>query len=203
MLESEAMRHRPTATRERGADPVFDDAIAAQVTPLRDREGAREVPAGALLRAIPAWLGLTWVGCYLVGPTLLALGTSDDFGVLTTGILTAPAYAATTLTTAVGAAVAKPRLRLHRRGFEPVAWAAAGWLAVWAVVHNTSAYLEAFARMQGDVLLGFLLLNLMEAGLVGAVLGTLTRSRFKAFSMGAAFQGMQLALGLLILAAIP
>jgi len=182
--------------------PPVAVGIEVPVHALRDREGAREVPAGALLKAIPAWLGLTWMTCYVAGPLLLAMLTSDNGNVLVTGILTAPAFFATALTTAVAAAVASPRLRMGKGGFEPVAWAAAGWLTVWALVHNSSMFLEPFAQMPFDVLGGFLLLNLLEAGLIGAMLGTLTRSRFKAFGFGAAFQIMQASLGLSILAAL-
>jgi len=182
--------------------PPAAASVEVPVSVLRDREGARQIPTGALLRAIPAWLGLTWFAFYIVAPILLALGTSDSGNVLLTGIVTAPAFFATVLATTVLTAVAKPRIRLHRLGFEPVAWAAAGWLAVWGVVHNTSMLLEPFWEMQADFLIPFVILNILEASVVGALLGTLTRSRVKALGMGAAFQGMQTALGLSILGAL-
>jgi hypothetical protein len=194
--------HQRLGGYEAHAPPAVG-GLEVPVPALRDREGARQVPAGALLKAIPAWLGLTWLACYVAGPLLLAMTTSDHGNVLVTGILTAPAFFATAMATAVAAAVASPRLRLGKGGFEPVAWAAAGWLAVWALVHNTSMILEPFAQMPLDAFGGFLLLNLLEAGLIGAMLGTLTRSRVKAFGFGAAFQAMQMSLGLSILAALP
>lgn len=171
--------------------------------PILDAQGTRSVPAGALVGAITSWLGLTYLACYVVGPGLLYLGSGVGANYVGVSILSAPAFAATAIATAVVGALLQPRIDLRaRRTAEPVLSAVLGSLAMWAMVHNTSQDLTPFWAMSSSFLPGFLLLNLVESSLVGVMLGTLTRSRTVAFGLGAAFQGMLMALVLTMLAAI-
>tara|TARA_B100001093_G_scaffold347621_1_gene332198 strand:- start:409 stop:636 length:228 start_codon:yes stop_codon:yes gene_type:complete len=64
----------------------------------------------------------------------------------------------------------------------------AGGLLVWGVLHNILPGLTTFGTMSMTFLGFFLLSNMIENVLFGAILGTVTRTRRDAFIAGALLQ---------------
>lgn len=183
--------------------PDLDELSSGALVLRRDLLPAhtpRALPTRALGRAMAAWLGATFALCYLAGPLLLA-GTGLNVRLLAGLPAGAPAFLMASLVAIVAAALVRPEVRLDPRGpRDPVISAALGGLAVWAVVHNTSALLVPFAWMSPLELGTLVGLNVLEMSLVGMMLASFTRSRPVAALLGAGFQLLMLGLALTLMA---
>ncbi|MEZ4237520.1 MAG: hypothetical protein R3F59_15515 [Myxococcota bacterium] len=159
----------------------------------------RELPVRALTGAMFAWLSLIFVVCYLILPTVLAV-TGVTSGVLAAAPFSLPAFAMASLVAIVGAALARPRLQLSlRRPRDPVLSATVGGLGVWAVVHNTSTFLQPFAAMSPTELFSFLSMNVLEMGMLRMMFASFTQRKAVALALGGGFQLLVLGLVLTLM----
>jgi hypothetical protein len=100
-------------------------------------------------------------------------------------------FTAATLMLLFGVALVGPRVEVPLDGkpsFDPVIAATSGSLAVWGVLHNTLPMLRHFDDMATPELATFLAFNVIESALIGMMLASFTRSRWKALALGAGFQ---------------
>ncbi|MCB9798064.1 MAG: hypothetical protein H6741_35755 [Alphaproteobacteria bacterium] len=144
-----------------------------------------------LRRAVAAWTAVVFGSCYVALPFL-----AEVFG-LYPGLLrnlgaSALGLAGLALATIVGVSVFKPEVRIptdvRSTPRDPVIAASLGGFLMWAFLHNTLPWVVPFSWMTGTMLLTFLAFNALEMSLWGAMLSSFTRSRGKAFALGAAFQ---------------
>lgn len=157
-------------------------------------EQPRAVPTRALWVAMSAWLSMVFSTCYVGLPLALAtLGI--DTGVLSSSFFALPAFVMASFVAVIGAAVARPEIRLATAGpRDPVVSAALGGLVTLAIVHNTSPFLLPFASMSAVGLTAFLALNVLEMTLLGMMFASFTRSRLVAAALGSGFQLLVLGL---------
>ena len=183
-----------------GAVGHYAVAPAAGTTslPLVDDTRPRQLPTGALSRAMLTWLVMVWALCWVALPLASVLLTGFSGSVLLSGIVNAPVFAVAALVAVVGAAVANPAVVLSTRSRrDPVLSAFAGGFVSWAAIHNVLPFLTPFENM-ATAELGILLgINLVEMSLLGMMLASFTRSRLVAFGLGAGLQW--LTAGLLVM----
>ncbi|MCB9741108.1 MAG: hypothetical protein H6740_00585 [Alphaproteobacteria bacterium] len=144
-----------------------------------------------LRRAVAAWTAVVFGSCYVALPFF-----AEVFG-LYPGLLRNLGASALGLTglamaTMLGISVFKPDVRipadLRRAPKDPIIAASLGGFLMWAFLHNTLPWVVPFSWMTGTMLLTFVAFNALEMSLWGAMLSSFTRSRGKAFALGAAFQ---------------
>ncbi|MFT4628363.1 MAG: hypothetical protein ACI8PZ_007058 [Myxococcota bacterium] len=181
--------------------PDFKAALVPFHMPLPAPTTPQPIAAGKLTGAMATWFALILGVCYVAVPTARAsVGLLDNLvGHMAFNI---PAFVFTAFVVTIGAAVARPDVRLSTDSpRDPVLAASAGGLLAWAVICNLSPILQPFWAMGAGELASFVAANVVEMGLIGMMLASFTRSAGKAFALGALFQVLMLGMvtGLFVL----
>jgi len=199
-----ATRFDRVTTPLRVRDPELDDfdlevRALARLVQEPPAPVPRSVPTRGLTLAMAVWLSMIFATCYVALPTVLAM-TGLNGGLLTSAIFSFPAFALASIVSVVGAAVAKPEIRLDLAGSrDPVLSATVGGLGVWALIHNTNALLVPFNHMGTAELASFLALNVLEMSLLGMMFASFTRRKLVAMALGGGFQFLMLGLALTLI----
>ncbi len=166
---------------------AHEGARAGTPERLGELGGERELPVRALGGAMAAWLALTFGLCYVVLPAIAAI-TGVNPGLINTFWFDLPSFAIVSFVTIVAALVERPRIDLSKNARSPVLAAMLGGLGVWAVVHNTSPFLVPFADMSAVKFTSLLGINIIETGMIGMMLASLTKRADVALALGGGFQ---------------
>jgi hypothetical protein len=144
------------------------------------------VPREKLAAAATAWMLLVFGLCYLAIPAAFEAVHLRDAQLL---LIPQKVQALGMVWALVMGFIAfgRPQVRLDGR-IDPILSAAGGGLAVWAVLHNVIPILEPFVLMPLDFLIAFVLANVVENVLFGAMLASFVRGKREAFLLGALFQ---------------
>jgi len=147
----------------------------------------RELPPGVLGSAMATWLVLTFALCHVALPAVLRItGIAPE--IVNSVVFDLPAFALTSLVAIVGVLLERPRIDLSPMSKAPVGAAMLGGLAVFAVVHNVAPGLvHPFSSMSTAQLASVVGLSVLEIGLVGAMLGSLTKRADVALALGGGF----------------
>lgn len=146
-----------------------------------------------LQKAAGAWMGLSFVLAYALLPFAAEI-TGLFPGLLAGFTAGAKGYALLTAAIVLGIHWLKPKVRIPRGEgaieSDPFIMATAGSLVTWAVLHNVLVGLTPFSMMTGGELASLGLINVVESGMIGLMLGSFVRGRVKAFALAAAFQAV-------------
>lgn len=181
-----------TTTAERfDYEPTFDQPLVHAYT---SSTAPRSVPGGALAGATLTWLAAVYGLCYLVLPLVAAaLGLHTVF--IGNLLLNTLAFVPMALFTAGLVAVIRPEVVTSTRApRDPVIAATLGSLAVWFGAHELSPFLSSVTAMPFGEMVTFVGMNVIEAGMIGAMLASFAKSPGKAFMLGAAFQTLLVSL---------
>ncbi|MEL6344109.1 MAG: hypothetical protein AAFV53_13400 [Myxococcota bacterium] len=171
-----------------------DAPLAQTDAPLVETTAPIREPAlrhsGQLASAVTAWVGLTFLVSYIALPLVrIAAGASSA----SVASLTYNAQASfigllgVLALTLFGLGVTRPAARLNVDPDRVLA-ATSGGLLTWGLLHNILPGLIPFGAMGGVELGTFLASNVIEAGLFGVMLASLTRTGRGAFTLGVVFQ---------------
>jgi hypothetical protein len=144
----------------------------------------------ALQKATGAWMGLTFGLSYVVLPALAGL-TGLFSGLLEGWFAGGAAYGVTTGLMIVAIGKLKPAVRIPRAGVtvkDPFVVATLAGLGTWAVLHNVLGALAPFASLGLGELVTLVGINVLETTMLGLMLGSFTRSRWKAAGLAVAVQ---------------
>ena len=182
MLEERRRQKQQQEVVERA--PVLDAHALLHESPVKRGEVA--VPREKLAAAATAWMLLVFSLCYIAIPAAFEavhLRDSQLFlipqKIQSLGIVWAGVMAFI--------AIGRPQVRLDGR-IDPILSAAGGGLLVWAILHNVIPILEPFVRMPLDFLVAFVLANVVENVLFGAMLASFVKTKRAAFLLGGLFQ---------------
>ncbi len=144
----------------------------------------------ALQKATGAWMGLTFGLGYVVLPALAGL-TGIFPGLLSGAFAGGAAYGITTGLLIVAIGKLKPAVRIPRAGVtvkDPFVVATLAGFGTWAVLHNVLGALAPFSSLGLGELASLVGINVIETAMLGLMLGSFTRSRWKAAALAVAVQ---------------
>jgi hypothetical protein len=186
VLDSRLRYAEPRTTTAFDVDTTFDEPLL--VSSYTSSSAPRQVPAQALAGAVVTWLAIVYGLCYLALPLFAsALGLHTVF--IGNLVLNTLAFVPMALLTAGLVSAMRPEVVTKASApRDPVLAATAGSLLVWFGAHELSPLLSSITSMPVGEMLSFVTMNVVEAGMIGMMLASFTRSPLKAFALGAAFQ---------------
>jgi hypothetical protein len=163
---------------------VLDAHALLHESPVKRGEVA--VPREKLAAAATAWMLLVFSLCYIAIPAAFeAVHLRDSQLFLIPQKIQSLGMVWALVMGFI--AIARPQVRLDGR-IDPILSAAGGGLLVWAILHNAIPILEPFVRMPLDFLVAFVLANVVENVLFGAMLASFVKTKRAAFLLGGLFQ---------------
>jgi hypothetical protein len=175
--------------RRRKSETVERTPLRTPAALLREvgaKNGQVPVPREKLAAAATAWMLLVFALCYVAIPLGIEAAHLRDAQMF---LLPADIRGLGVVWAMLMGFIAlvRPQVRLDGR-IDPILSATAGGFFVWALLHNVLPFLTPFVQMPLDFLVAFVLANVLESGLFGAMLASLVPSRRAAFLLGALFQ---------------
>lgn len=189
-------------SRENASATSFMESVRSQAA---EQRSSLALTAPAKIASVTTvWMSFTFLLCYLALPMArmgLGLSTQTAAGLMTNVLASAAGLMAVFAMFAVGIAALRPSVSVNVDPDKTLA-ATAGSLLVWGFLHNILPGLIPFGEMGAGELLTFTGSNILESALFGVMLASFASTGRRAFTLGAAFQGVFLVLSYLAMFAL-
>ncbi|MEN0063812.1 MAG: hypothetical protein AAGA48_16795, partial [Myxococcota bacterium] len=176
-------------TQAEGSPPIDVERV------LNETRASMPVATETLVKASAAWLGLTFLICYLLVPAIfipLNLGGVGIFNFWPQF----PAFLLVSALVVAAVGVDRPQIKLGGLSRDPVLAATLGSFVAWGFLQET---LWSFSQMGMGEMLALVGLNIGQSVLLGSMLASFTDRVDRAFSYGAGFQLATFVVSLFIL----